>query len=423
MKITLNFVIQIVSLVFCLSQFLFAGIFIHYSELPPVKTGLDNIEDYANLFDGKRVGIITNHTACNSENQHIIDIFSKKLKVQITALFGPEHGIRGDEAAGVIIDLEHDPSQTIPIYSLYGNERKPTPEMLKNIDILIFDIQDIGARFYTYVYTMALAMEAAAEQNIPFFILDRPNPINGLQVEGNILESQFSSFVGMYPIPVRHSLTIGELAILINEEKWLRNNIKANLMVIPLKNWQRSFWFDQTGLNFIKTSPNMPDLETATVYPGLCLIEGTNISEGRGTQTPFLIFGAPWINHDLLCKQLNELQLPGIKFEPVVFTPRSIREMAPDPKYKNEKCSGCRILITQREQINSYWTGIQIVKVIHDLYPEKFEWRIQHFDRLCGSSKVREAITNHLDLKELKLAIEKDIEKFLEIKNKYILYR
>jgi uncharacterized protein YbbC (DUF1343 family) len=423
MKVTLSFLLQIAFFVFCSSQFISAGEIFKHPELQIVKTGLDNIEDYVNLLSGKRIGIITNHTAYNAENQHIIDVFAQKLKIQVTALFGPEHGIRGNEAAGKTIDSVQDASQAIPIYSLYGKDLKPTPEMLKNVDILIFDIQDIGARFYTYIYTMSLAIEAAAEQKIPFFVLDRPNPINGIQVEGNILESQFATFVGLYPIPTRHGMTIGELATMINEEKWLKNGVKAELKVIPLKNWQRSFWFDQTGLKFIRTSPNMPDLDTATIYPGLCLIEGTNISEGRGTRTPFLIFGAPWINQEELCHLLNRLKLPGVQFEPVIFTPESIPEMAPDPKFKNESCHGCRILITQREQINSYWTGIQIIKVLYDLNPDKFEWHIKHFDRLCGSSKIREAIINHSDLNLSQKAWVKDLEDFKKIRNRYLLYQ
>ncbi|MBN2089452.1 DUF1343 domain-containing protein [candidate division KSB1 bacterium] len=417
-----NFIFFMLLFVLFMERFTNATELSSSSESKFVKTGLDNIAEYVHLLTGKRIGIITNHTAYNFENQHIIDVFTKNLKLQVTALFGPEHGIRGDEAAGEMIDSTLDPVQSIPIYSLYGQVRKPTPEMLKNVDILIFDIQDIGARFYTYIYTMSLAMEAAAEHHIPFFVLDRPNPINGIQVEGNILEPQFATFVGLYPIPIRHGMTVGELATLINEEKWLKNNVKAELKVIPLKNWQRSRWFDQTGLKFIKPSPNMPDLDTATIYPGLCLIEGTNISEGRGTLTPFVIFGAPWIDANFLCNQLNELKLAGIKFEPAVFTPQAIPEMAPDPKYKNEKCHGCRVIVLDREQLQAYWMGIQIVKTIYDLYPDNFEWRIQHFDRLCGSASIREAIINHLDLNELKVVWNMELNKFLKIRNQYILY-
>ena len=262
----------------------------------PVKTGLDNVTSFAEVFQNQRIGIITNHTAYNKSGLHIVDVFAAMKTVQIKALFGPEHGIRGDTDAGGKIADENDPSRNIPIYSLYGKTLKPTPEMLKDIDILVFDIQDIGARFYTYVWTMALAIEAAAENNIRFIVLDRPNPITGNHVEGNILDMNYSTFVGKYPIPVRHGMTIGELAMMFNGEGWSYDRVQCDLQIIPAKNWQREMWFDQTGLKFIKPSPNIPDLMTAIIYPGMCLLEGTNVSEGRGTQEPFKIFGAPWID-------------------------------------------------------------------------------------------------------------------------------
>jgi len=212
--------------------------------------------------------------------------------VEVTALFGPEHGIYGLAEAGIKVADKKDDRFGIPVYSLYGKTAKPTAEMLKDVDVLVFDIQDIGARFYTYIYTMAYAMEAAAENNKPFVVLDRPNPINGLAVQGNILEKDFATFVGLYPIPVRHGMTVGELARMFNDQGWLKNGIRANLTVVPMQGWKRSMWYDRTGLKFIKPSPNMPNIKTATVYPGLCLLEGTNISEGRGTNKPFLQFGA-----------------------------------------------------------------------------------------------------------------------------------
>lgn len=216
----------------------------------PVKTGLDNITEYHHLFKNKQIGIITNHTAYNSKDEHIIDIFLDQTDVKINALFGPEHGIRGQEAAGEKIGDEINSDNNIPIYSLYGKTLKPTPEMLENLDVLVFDIQDIGARFYTYIHTMSLAMEAAAENNVTFVVLDRPNPLNGTSVEGNILEPEFATFVGLYPIPVRHGMTIGELALMINSEGWLNNSIHADLHVIPMDGWQRNFWFDHTGLKW-----------------------------------------------------------------------------------------------------------------------------------------------------------------------------
>ncbi|MBN2270849.1 MAG: DUF1343 domain-containing protein, partial [Sedimentisphaerales bacterium] len=242
-----------------------------------VKTGLDNVASYENLFRGKRIGIITNHTACDGRGRHITDVFADMPGVKITALFGPEHGIRGTEAAGKTIESQSEDGD-IPVYSLYGKTNKPTADMLRDVDVLVFDIQDVGARFYTYTYTMSLAMEAAAENGKRFVVLDRPNPINGLTVEGNILEPKFTSFVGLYPIPVRHGMTVGELAKMFNEQGWLKGGVKADLVVVPMQGWRRGDWYDRTGLRFIKPSPNMIDLETAVVYPGLCLLEGTNVS-------------------------------------------------------------------------------------------------------------------------------------------------
>lgn len=276
-----------------------------------VIVGLDKVNEHQEIFANKKIGIITNHTAVNSDGKHITEVFAEMENVQITALFGPEHGIRGQADAGAKIKDSSDPLTGISVYSLYGTIRKPTMQMLEKVDLLVFDIQDIGARFYTYIWTMALALEAAAENNIPFIVLDRPNPINGVTLEGTVLDTAFATFVGMYPIPIRHGMTAGELAILFNEQGWLKNSIKADLTIIKAENWQREQWLDHTGLEFIKPSPNMPSLKTATVYPGLCLIEGTNVSEGRGTPIPFEICGAPWIDKEELARALNAIDLPG----------------------------------------------------------------------------------------------------------------
>lgn len=259
----------------------------------PVTTGLDNIGEYNQLFAANRVGIITNHTAYSSGGQYIVDVFRNIENTRLTALFSPEHGIEGDEEAGKTVEGRIDARYNLPIYSLYGKTNKPTAEMLKNIDVFVFNIQDIGARFYTYISTMSLAMEAAAECGKRFVVLDRPNPINGLKVEGNILKPQFASFVGMHPVPVRHGMTVAELATMFNQQGWLKNAARADLSVVPMKGWRRRMWYDQTGLTFIKPSPNIPDLQTAALYPGLCLLEGTNVSEGRGTEMPFGQFAHP----------------------------------------------------------------------------------------------------------------------------------
>ncbi|MBN2138674.1 MAG: DUF1343 domain-containing protein [Sedimentisphaerales bacterium] len=379
-----------------------------------VTTGLDNVALRKELFRGKRIGIVTNHTAVNTAGVHIVDVLSAVEGAKVTALFGPEHGIRGTQAAGKEIESSLD--EKIPIYSLYGDTKKPTPKMLENLDLLVFDIQDVGARFYTYTYTMALAMEAAAENGKKFVVLDRPNPINGLAVEGNCLQSDYASFVGLYPIPVRHGMTTGEMAKMFNDRGWLKSGAKADLVVIPMQGWRRSMWYDQTALKFIKPSPNITDLQTAAVYPGLCLLEGANVSEGRGTPKPFLQFGAPWIDAEDLAAGLNSLNLPGLRFEPAVFTPNA-------SKHAGKQCYGARITITRRDLLDAYWSGILIVNEIHRMYPKDFQWRAGHFDRLCGTGDVRLAISSGASLQDLKQHWQAELEAFLQIRKKYLLYK
>jgi uncharacterized protein YbbC (DUF1343 family) len=380
-----------------------------------VKTGLDRVGAYKNLFEGKRLGIIANHTAYDSNGRFIVDVFRSMTGVKVMALFSPEHGLWGTARAGEKIGSHTDTAYDLPVYSLYGKTQKPTSEMLQNIDVLVFDVQDIGARFYTYIYTMSLAMEAAAENSKTFVVLDRPNPINGINVQGNILEPAFASFVGLYPIPVRHGMTVGELAKMFNGQGWLSGHVKADLVVIPMEGWRRRMWYDQTGLRFIKPSPNMPDIETAAVYPGLCLLEGTNVSEGRGTLMPFRQFGAPWIDSKLLAGRLNALKLPAMRFEPVNFTPTST-------KYQGEECHGIRILVTDRDRLKPYLSGIKIINEICRMYPEHFEWKTAHFDRLCGTSKIRDAIASHSSVDVLRSKWQKELESFLKIRAGYLLY-
>ncbi len=381
-----------------------------------VRTGLDNVHLQASLFGGKRVGIVTNHTAYDRTGRHIVEVFQAMPGVEVTALFGPEHGIYGLAEAGVKVADEKDERFRIPVYSLYGKTAKPTAEMLKDVDVLVFDIQDIGARFYTYIHTMAYAMEAAAENNKPFVVLDRPNPINGVTVQGNILENDFATFVGLYPIPVRHGMTVGELARMFNDQGWLKHGVKANLTVVPIQGWRRDMWYDRTGLKFRKPSPNMPNLKTATVYPGLCLLEGTNISEGRGTNKPFLQFGAPWIDSKKLANELNRLNLRGIRFEPVSFTPTF-------SKHKGQLCRGAEIIITDRDRLESYSAGIKIVNTLYKMCPDRFEWRQRHFDRLCGTASIRNAIIAGKSIDELKTGWQGRLGVFLKIRKSYLLYR
>jgi uncharacterized protein YbbC (DUF1343 family) len=380
-----------------------------------VKTGLDRVGAYKNLFEGRRLGIIANHTAYDINGEFIVDVFRNMTDVTVTALFSPEHGLWGTAGAGDKIDSQTDPVYNLPVYSLYGKTQKPTGDMLRNIDVLVFDIQDIGARFYTYIYTMSLAMEAAAENGKTFVVLDRPNPINGISVEGNVLEPALASFVGLYPIPVRYGMTAGELAKMFNGQGWLAGRVKAELIVIPMEGWRRRMWYDQTGLRFIKPSPNMPDLETAAVYPGLCLLEGTNVSEARGTTMPFRQFGAPWIDSKLLAGRLNALNLPAMRFEPVRFTPTS-------SKYQGLECHGVRILITDRDRLTPYSSGVRIVNEICRMYPDQFEWKAGHFDRLCGTTKIRNAITSQSSLDVLQNRWQEELESFLEIRAGYLIY-
>ncbi|OQA00325.1 MAG: hypothetical protein BWY71_00760 [Planctomycetes bacterium ADurb.Bin412] len=380
-----------------------------------VRTGLDRVEGWSPVFANRRVGIITNHTGYNRDGEFIVEVFREMEGVQVAALFGPEHGVAGLAQAGEKVQDQELSSYGIPIYSLYGENRKPTEEMLKEVDVLVFDMQDIGARFYTYISTMALAMEAAAEKGIPFVVLDRPNPIGGRQVQGNVLDPAFATFVGLYPIATRHGMTAGELAKMFNGQGWLAGSVRADLLVIPVSGYKRSCWYDQTGLAFIKPSPNIPDLQTAAVYPGMCLLEGTNVSEGRGTDAPFLQFGAPWIDVERLTAALNNLNLAGLKFEAAVFTPAS-------SKFKDEKCFGARILVTDRNKIDPCWGGVLIVDALYRLYPDRFAWHENHFDRLCGTDRVRKAIVEHRPLGELKRQWETEITAFKQLRAKYLLY-
>jgi len=380
-----------------------------------VRTGLDNAGEHRDLFKGKRVGIIANHTSYNSQGRYIVDVFREMPDVRVVALFSPEHGLRGMEEAGVKVDSQTDPASGLPVYSLYGEIQKPTVAMLANVDVLVFDIQDVGARFYTYLYTMSLAMEAAAETGKRFVVLDRPDPINSTQIEGEVLNPKFASFVGLYPIPVRYGMTIGELARMVNGEGWLGNGVKADLTVVPLAGWTRRMWYDGTGLSFIKPSPNMPDLETAAIYPGLCLLEGTNISEGRGTTMPFRQFGAPWLDADTLCTRLNELHLPGISFATTTFTPMS-------SKHKGQPCQGIRLAVTDRNKLEPFRTGVQIVNAIYRLHRDQFQWLPDHFDHLCGTDAIRKAIIAGSSLADLKTRWQTECKTFHPTRAKYLLY-
>nr|WP_263324790.1 DUF1343 domain-containing protein [Neobacillus sp. Marseille-Q6967] len=375
------------------------------------------LEDQIELIEGKRVGLITNPTGVDQDLNSIVDLLYNNPKVELTALYGPEHGVRGDAQAGAYIEKYIDEKTGLPVYSLYGQTKKPTPEMLSNVDVLLFDIQDVGARFYTYIYTMALAMEAAKENNIPIIVLDRPNPISGTKVEGPVLEDKYSSFIGEYPIPVRHGMTVGELAKLFNAEF----EIGADLTVVEMEGWKRNMYYDDTPLHFVLPSPNMPTLDTTLVYTGGALIEGTNVSEGRGTTKPFELIGAPFINGADLAAELNSYKLPGVKFRAASFTPLF-------SKHVNKLSHGIQIHVTNRNSFKPFETGLYIVKTIHDMYPNDFQFRtpnaagISFFDNLVGNGSIRAGIEAGKSVEEMKVEWQPGLDKFMELREQYLLY-
>ncbi|MDI6803807.1 MAG: DUF1343 domain-containing protein [Bacteroidota bacterium] len=393
-----------------------------YSQQSKVRYGADVFfEKYYEKISGKRVGVICNHTSLLSNGVHIVDSLLKK-NIDIVALFSPEHGIRGRVPAGIKVQDQTDSITGIKIYSLYGKTLKPTPEMLQGIEVLLFDLQDVGARFYTYNVTMAYAMQAAAENKIRFILLDRPNPINGVDVEGPLLDVNLKSAVGFFPIPIRHGLTLGEIAKMAVGENWIDKNIQNDLTVIPMENWKRKMYFDGTKLPWVSPSPNMKTVSTAVVYPGNCLFEATNISEGRGTEKPFEYIGAPWIDGKLLAKKLNDLKLKGLRFEPIEFTPASDSVTGATPKYANRKCSGIYFKVLDRQKYKPVETFLYVIQIIQKFYPDSLKYNRNFFDKLIGDKKVLE----NLNIKNGRKAVEKfskvGMEGFKKNAQKYLIY-
>ena len=351
----------------------------------PVRTGLDILLDSKiDLITGKTIALVTNQTGIDQNGNPNYKRLMSMDEIKLKVVFSPEHGLFGE--ADKEITYANQIEDLPKVYSLYGSRRKPTKEMLDGIDMIIYDIQDIGARFYTYISTLGLVMEAAAELNIPIIVLDRPNPIRGDIVEGPILDLKYQSFIGKYPIPIRYGWTIGELAEKIILEKWIHPTPK--LITIPMEGWNASLWYDETTLPWVKPSPNIPNLETALIYPGMCLLEGTNISEGRGTDKPFKWFGAPWINSKNLSQELNKLKLSGVVFVPKSFTPISIPGVADKPKYENQLCHGLEIRIIDRNKYNSVKTGISVLKKINELYPDFLIIKKTRLNKLWGSDTL-----------------------------------
>ncbi len=376
------------------------------------KPGIENIDQYLHLFKGKKVGLITNPTGVDRMFKSTIDIL--KEKADLISLYAPEHGVRGDLQAGVRLESYDDEKTGCKVYSLYGKDKKPSYEMLKDIDVLCFDIQDVGARFYTFIYTMAYAMMAAKEFGKKFVVFDRPNPVGGVEVEGNILDLKYRSFVGYYPLVQRYAMTIGELAYMFNDAY----DIHCDLEVIKMSDYKRHQDYSDLNIPWVLPSPNIPTMISTYAYLATCYFEGTNLSEGRGTTTPFQMIGSPWLKSQETIKLLNERNLPGVQFRSVFFTPTF-------SKHKEELCEGIELYITNKDIFKPVRTGFTMLYIIRDLHDEfKFlppykEGMNPMIDLLTGDNFIR---TNRLSLDEIIKKIEEDSTSFRQLKGKYHIY-
>lgn len=388
-----------------------------------MQTGLDRlIRENSQKLKGKKIGLLIHPASINKQYRHCLDLLLES-QFHITALFGPEHGIRGEaqDMEGVS-DLK-DPVSGLPVFSLYGNNEnslKPKSDYFNNIEVLIIDLQDIGARYYTFIYSMAFCMELAAQKGIRVIVLDRPNPINGKNMEGNLIRPGFESFVGAYSIPNRHGMTIGELALYFNEEE----NIHCELEIISMKKWNRNRYYDELDYPWVLPSPNMPSCEAALVYPGMCLIEATEISEARGTTKPFEFFGAPFIDPEKLVQRLRDFRLPSVKFRPIYFKPMF-------QKCASQVCGGAQIHVTRRKSFLPLLTGVAILKAIYELYPNDFQWRekpyefvkdIPAIDLLMGGDDFRKGLEKGISLAEHQALWTNDLISFQEKRRPYLLY-
>jgi len=372
-----------------------------------VRTGADQIleEPYFSWIKGKGIGLITNQTGVTSSLTGLPEILSGNNELNLVALFGPEHGIYGEAQAGEIVTGKSN------IYSLYGENKAPTQEMLEGVEILIYDIQDVGSRFYTFISTMYECMNSVSGKDIPFVVLDRPNPIGGLKVEGPVLEEGFESFVGIHPIPNRYGMTAGEMAMFLKEE----TGLDLDLRVVPVEGWSRGQDFNEYGGEWINPSPNMPGYKAALAYPGFCLVEGTNVSEGRGTTRPFEFFGAPWIDSLALAERLNGLALPGIKFRPQMFTPTF-------SKYEGESCSGVQLHIIDTESFQPVTASLHFIRTIREMYPAEFSFREKGFDRLSGNNWIRGMLEEGAEVSDIEEKWQEGLERFKKKRAEYLIY-
>ena len=374
-----------------------------------VKTGLDVLveQNFAPL-SGKRVGVITSQTGLTHDRRRIIDVLARAPNVKLTAIFAAEHGLAGTRDSSVEDTV--DEATGVPIYSLYNQGRyRPTPEMLKDVDVLVFDIQQNGARFLTRITTLGYAMEAAAQKGIPFFVLDRPNGINGVDVAGPLLDDKYISFVGYLRMPIRHGMTAGELARMYNGEK----KLGVDLHVIRMEGWKRSMWFDETGIEWVNPSPNIRSLTQAMLYPGICLLESRQVSVGRGTEMPFQIIGAPWMRAREMAAYLNGLKIPGVSFVPRRFRPNA-------SVYKDQDCEGVEILLLKREGFDSVLMGMELLAATLKFHPGKFD--VQSVIRLLGSDEAAERLKRGESGREVLNAMRGQVDEFRKIRAKYLLY-
>ena len=387
-----------------------------------VKLGLEQfLSEHIIKIKDLRLGLICNQASVDHSFRHAADLFNDKSEVNLCALFGPQHGIRGDVQDNMI-ETSHgkDEKTGLPIYSLYSETREPTEEMLSDLDALVFDLQDIGGRVYTFIYTMANAMKACAKYGKKMYVCDRPNPINGINVEGNLLEKGHESFVGQYPLPMRHGLTVGELAKLFNSEF----DIGCELEVIEMEGWDRKKYLDETDAPWVIPSPNMPTVDTAVVFPGTVYFEGTQISEGRGTTRPFEYIGAPYINSEEYAESLNSLGLAGVVFRSTNFLPTF-------QKHINMTCGGVFVHVTERQSFEPVISGLAMIKTAFDMYPNSFEWKAppyeyvydrNPFDVISGTTKTRESFENGDSVSDIKESWKDDEESFRLLREKYLIY-
>lgn len=369
-------------------------------------TGVDRIQEspYREWLEGHNIGLITNQTGVNCRLESTASVISRLEKADVRALFAPEHGVDGDLQAG------QEVVSTEKTYSLYGKQNEPTSAMLEGLDILVYDLQDVGSRFYTFISTMLGGMRGAARAGIPFVVLDRPVAIDGTRVEGPRLEKGMESLVGVFSLPVRYAMTPGELASMLNSGL----DIGCDLRIVPLKDWERTHWFDQTGLIWVPPSPNMPTLDTATVYPGFCLLEGTNLSEGRGTTLPFERFGAPWLHNTLLASRLNSMHMPGVLFRPQLFQPTF-------SKYRGQVCRGIQVHVVDRRLFLPVETIVRVLSAVRQLHPRDFQFSSQ-FDALAGSPKLRLGLERGEAADTIISAWRDELLEFKTQRSRFLLY-